>query len=369
MKKGILIGITVIILILSVVISSCKSQAPAAVQAPTTTTTPAPVATTLHYVIGYGDSHPSSLSIKWFAEEISKQSGGRLKIEPHWGTDLCKVTENLNAIKTGLADIGWLSSGYTPSATSLMTAFDVIFVTDAFDARAKAAYELSQTYPDFMKEMSDNNLKVLFFQEMEPTGLYTMKKAETPADIKGLKIRAFGWVAQALQNWGASPVSIAATEVPDALSKGVIDATSGFGISQAMNFKLHEAVKFVCEPGMGSYALCNHAINKNKFDSLPADLQTVVTNAGSKMTDKFTEMVDSLWLKHVEAYKQNGVTIVSFTPTQRKVWVDAANPNSIYQAWKDQYKDKIPNASAWFDLQLSTVQKFEKSSTWKNPFK
>jgi TRAP-type transport system periplasmic protein len=87
---------------------------------------------------------------------------------------------------------------------------------------------------------------------------------------------------------GASPVGMPVPQVPEALSKGVIDgAVIPYEVAPAL--RVHELTKFVAEPDRSMEALYTTVflvpMNKAKYDSLPADLKAVIDkNSGREFS-------------------------------------------------------------------------------------
>jgi hypothetical protein len=53
--------------------------------------------------------------------EVEKRSGGRLKIEYYWSGSLLPAKETVSGLKTGVADLGFVHSGYEPGKLPLST--------------------------------------------------------------------------------------------------------------------------------------------------------------------------------------------------------------------------------------------------------
>ena len=89
---------------------------------------------------------------------------------------------------------------------------------------------------------------------------------------------------------GASPVGMPVPQVPEALSKGVIDGAV-IPYEVAPGLKVHELTKFASETDPKFPALYTTVfavpMNKAKYDSLPADLKAVIDkNSGREFSAK-----------------------------------------------------------------------------------
>jgi len=110
----------------------------------------------------------------------------------------------------------------------------------------------------------------------------TRKPVNTAADLKGLKLRApTRMTNKFIALLGATPVSMPVPQVGDALSKGVIDgAVVPYEVVPAV--KIQELVKFHSETDPAEPAFYTStfifAMNKARYESLPADLKKVIDN-------------------------------------------------------------------------------------------
>lgn len=99
-------------------------------------------------------------------------------------------------------------------------------------------------------------------------------------DFKGLKIRMPGLGGQVMERLGASPVTIAPSEILPSLQSGVIDATEFLGPFSDMAMGFHRAVKHYYWPGFHEPNGTGEAIiSLDAWNALDAELKAVVENA------------------------------------------------------------------------------------------
>jgi TRAP-type C4-dicarboxylate transport system substrate-binding protein len=130
-------------------------------------------------------------------------------------------------------------------------------------------------------EFKDTQLIAL--QVHGPGVIHTVDKAvKSVADMKGLKMRApTRQVTKLMGALGAIPVGMPLPGIPDALSKGTINgAVIPWEVVPAV--KVNELTKFHAEfdPAGGSLYTTTFvmAMNKAKYNSLPADLKKIIDN-------------------------------------------------------------------------------------------
>ena len=106
------------------------------------------------------------------------------------------------------------------------------------------------------------------------------KPIRTVADLKGMKVRGpTRTVTKLLGALGATPVGMPLPQIPDAMSKGVIDAAV-VPWEVTTSVKIDELAKFHSEFEAKAGGLYTTAfvivMNKAKYDSLPPDLKAVI---------------------------------------------------------------------------------------------
>ena len=138
------------------------------------------------------------------------------------------------------------------------------------------------------------------------------KLIKTPADLKGMKVRGpTRQVTKLLGSLGATPVGMPLPQIPDALSKGTIDACV-IPWEVVPSVKVHELTKFHTEFPANGPALYTTtfvmAMNKAKYDGLAPDLKKVI--------DANSGLATSAWLGKMQQGND---------PIGRKAAVDRGN--------------------------------------------
>jgi TRAP-type transport system periplasmic protein len=145
------------------------------------------------------------------------------------------------------------------------------------EATSKAYWEYVQTVAqDEFKEVVP-----LALQVHGPGVIHTVdKQIKTVSDLNGLKMRApTRQVSKLMGYLGSTPVGMPLPGIPDALSKGTINGCV-IPWEVVPSVKVHELTKFHAEfdPAGGALYTTNFvmSMNRNKYNSLPADLKKVI---------------------------------------------------------------------------------------------
>lgn len=225
-------------------------------------------------------SYANTLFIQPWCDRIAKESGNRMKCQSYPSMQLGGSPAQLyEQARDGVADIVWTLPGYTAGRFPSVEVFELPFMMQNPEATSKALWDFVGKYAS--AEFKD--VKPLAFH-VHGDGVFhmTRKPVRTAADLKGLKLRApTRMTNKFIAMLGATPVSMPVPQVGDALSKGVIDgAVVPYEVVPAV--KIQELAKFHSETEPSEPAFYTStfifAMNKAKYESLPADLKKVIDN-------------------------------------------------------------------------------------------
>jgi len=247
---------------------------------------------------------------KPWMEKVEKESGGRIKFEAYPAMQLGGTPVQLyDQARDGVVDIVWTLPGNTAGRFPRVEVFELPFVMTNAEATSKAYWEYIQTMAaDEFKET-----QVLALHVHGPGMFHTVnKQIRTPADLRGMKVRGpTRQITKMLGAVGATPVGMPLPQIPDALSKGTIDGCV-IPWEVVPSVKVHELTKFHTEfPANGPAFYTTTfvmAMNKPKYDGLPADLKRII--------DANSGLATSAWL---------GKTQQGNDPNGRKAAVDRSN--------------------------------------------
>jgi TRAP-type C4-dicarboxylate transport system substrate-binding protein len=235
--------------------------------------------------------------------------------------------------RDGVVDIVWTLPGTTAGRFPRIEVFELPFMMNNAEATSKAYWEYFQTEcPDEFKETH-----VLALQVHGPGMFHSAKKLiKDPSDLRGMKVRGpTRQVTKMLASVGATPVGMPLPGIPDALSKGTIDACV-IPWEVVPSVKVHELTKFHSEFDNAGSALYTTtfvmAMNKPKYESLAPDLKKVI--------DANSGLATSGWLGKTQqgndpagrkAAVDRGNTLHQFTPEARAAFTKLSS--SIDDAW------------------------------------
>jgi len=228
------------------------------------------------------------------------------------------------------------------------------------DARAvsRAYWEMFETH---MKDTEFKDLKILGTWVHGPGLIHTSDPVSTPDDMRGMKIRGGSRsVNSLLTELGATPVGMPVPAVPEGLSKGVIDGTTiPWEVTAAL--KVPELVTNHTEfTGKALYTLTFVlAMNKPKFDSLPADLQQIIDdNSGLEFSVFAGGTQADADGPSREMALDMGNNVITLDAAQTAVWRERSQP--IYDKWLADMTEKGIDGQALIDEATMLIEKYSK---------
>jgi len=315
------------------------------------------VTLSLHQFLPAQANVPKLILDVW-ADNVEAASDGRIKIDRFPSMQLGgRPPELMDQAIDGVADIVWTVVGYTPGRYPSTEVFELPFMMTDARAMSSAYWQMFEKY---MKDTEFKDVKILGTWVHGPGMLHVNKEVKTPADMEGLKIRGGSrTVNTLLEKMGATPVGMPVPAVPEGLSKGVIDGTTiPWEVTAAL--KVPELVNNHTEfEGNALYTLTFVlAMNKDRYEGLPADLQKVIDDNSGLEFSIFAggTQADSDGPARALAV-ENGNNIVTVSGDDLKAWQDAAAP--IYDEWVADMESKGIDGQALIDEARALMDAYE----------
>lgn len=234
-----------------------------------------------------------------FAQWVKEMSGGRMEITVYGGGELVPALEVFDAVSNGAIELGhgaaYYWSGKIPAAQFFAT------VPFGMNAQQTNAWLLSggglelwqETYADF------NLLPFPAGNTGMQMGGWFNKEINTAQDIQGLKMRIPGIGGKVFNRAGGTSVLVAGGEIYTNLERGVIDATEWIGPFHDYQMGFYNVARYYYYPGWQEPGTALELFaNKEKFESLPSDLQSIITTCIQRLsmwTLSQSELMNSLY--------------------------------------------------------------------------
>lgn len=292
----------------------------------------------LHQFLPAQAALPAKGLVPW-AKKIEKESGGRIKIQHFPSMQLGgKPPDLFDQATDGVVDVVWTVLGYTPGRFPKTEAFELPFMSGSAEASSKAFQEYIQKYA--MDEFKD--VKLIAVHTHGPGLFHSKEPIRKLEDLKGMKVRGGSRVINImLKQLGAVPVGMPVPAVGEALSKGVIDATT-IPWEVLPSVKVQQIVKnhtgFSGDKGLYTQTFVV-AMNKASYDKLPADLKKVIdNNSGIEVAGKLGRVMDEADKLGLSLAQKAGNNIITLDAAETARWQRAAN--GVRAVWFKEVGDK-----------------------------
>jgi TRAP-type C4-dicarboxylate transport system substrate-binding protein len=288
------------------------------------------------------DGYPArALWVKEFTEffipEVNKRLAETGNYAMDWqesyGGSIVKPKGVLEGVKLGLGDIGIVttifhSSKLPSQAISAVTPFV------AADARAvaKAVDEIAKEFPAMQNEFNKQNQVYLATGVVLDTyQVFSTKPISGPSDLEGSKIAGAGMNLRYLEGIeGAAGVRGGLTDFYNMLQTGLVDQAMLWP-EAAKTFKIAEVAPYMLKADLGAVNSKTVTVNKDYWDSLPAEVQSVLQEVAVAYRDHVAGLAMDRAAASRDAYVAAGGTIVEMSAEDRAAWATAI-PN-IAQEW------------------------------------
>lgn len=271
-----------------------------------------------------------------FKELVEDRSEGQLEVNLFPDAVLGTELENLEQVKVNEVQmsifgdnlVGQLAPEFGPT----IVPFIFKSVDDVFEAWDG---ELGALIKEAVE--TNGNQYVVALQERGARNLTASKAVNSPADLAGLKIRV-PEISSWLTMWaelGAIPTPIAWSETYSALQTKVADGQEN-PISNIYSNKIYEVNNYVMMTEH-LYNVFHWTINKDFYNSLPAELQSIIMDTAAEVTAWGDERLAGAEEALVEEMKGLGV---NFVEVDKEAFITAASTaiDKVAETWDPRAK-------------------------------
>ena len=268
--------------------------------------------------------------MKPFVARVNADSAGAIVIETFpngaLGRNPGLQTKMLN---DGIADIAWVIPSYTPGVYLDDDVFELPNIIQDSVEGSVAAWRLLQKG---MLRGYDQYYMIGLFTS-SPYTFHTNYKVTKAADLKGKKIRAVGTIStESIKALGAVPEGMPFTQLVEAISRGVIDGTTGHPIA-IFDFGVVRVTNNHFMAKIGSVTL-SIMMSKKKFDSLPAPAKAAIEkHRGEALSRAFGKMSEDRNAELVAEWKKDPKrTVTILTKEENAAWDKTLAP--VVSTWE-----------------------------------
>lgn len=293
----------------------------------------------LHQFLPATSMIPANVLDPW-ADGIEEQSQGRIKIERYPSMQLGGTPPQLiDQVIDGSVDIVWTLPGYTPGRFPGTEVFELPFMMTNAEAASRAYWDIFDRH---LKDAEFADVHVIGTWVHGPGVIHSLKPVRAIEDMAGLKLRAPSRIiTQLLTAMGATAIGMPVPQVPESISKGVIDgAVIPWEVTGAL--RMAELVGHHTEFS-GDHAFYTAtfvlAMNKDRYEALPDDLKAVIdANSGADFSAEAGRLQQSFDAPNREAALARGNEVITLDEAETARWRAAAEP--VIASWVEEMEGR-----------------------------
>ena len=294
----------------------------------------------------------------WCAR-LALESKSRIKCQIYPSMQLGgSVPQLYDQVKDGVVDVIWTVVGYSAGRFPLVEVFELPFFMNNAESASKALWDYVQQYDaDEFKDVHP----IAF--HLHGGGVFHMIKKPIVhrSDLRGMKVRApTRQTTKMLAALGATPVGMPVPQVPEALSKGVIDgAILPYEVMPAL--KIDELTKYHSGPDASQPMIYNSvfiiAMNRAKYDSLPPDLKKVIdANSGIGLSARIGRLFAEVEVANKQKMTVGIMNVISNEEIEE--WKKVVQP--VTDGWVQDANSKGADGKALLKAAHDLIGKYSK---------
>ncbi|CAN5309595.1 C4-dicarboxylate TRAP transporter substrate-binding protein [soil metagenome] len=294
----------------------------------------------------------------WWAEQVEARTDGRVTVEFFHSGALLDATDTLPGIGDGRADMGYAVHFYHPGELALSSISELPFEVANPQVQTRAFNQLYRENDDFRAEWEAMGVHVLHFN---PSGVIILGSGEqiTSLDqLSGMQVRAVGYAAEALAERGANPIAMPAPEIYESLQRGLLNGYSSFPFEVIAAQQLQEVAPYVLDLGLGNYLITAAPINLELWNSLPSDIQDVMTEVSEELSDSAVwDIYAEVEAEVCDAIRQAGGEVSVLPEEEVQGWRDDLGDRFV-EDWLDSNGGADSTAAQFLDDYRGAIEEF-----------
>lgn len=274
--------------------------------------------------------------LKEFMATVEKESNGRVKFKFFHSGQLYKGKQEFAALERGEIDMAAPNDLYLTGIVPETGISNLPFMWETPRSMQKSL-DAGLWSLGINDKFAAHNVVVLGTAAGGPYQVYAKGFQVTgPQDMKGKKWGVSGSTAsKAIELMEGSPTTMSSGELYLALQRGTIDGCTRPLIT-GLGRKLYEVVDNISVTNM-AYFTCMLAINKEKWESLPEDIQEIMTKAGKQRDQRQLVMLESFMNDAIKKYTAKGVKVHQASADELAAFSTAMVP--VQQWWLTKVTD------------------------------
>ncbi|WP_100407541.1 TRAP transporter substrate-binding protein [Bacillus solitudinis] len=282
------------------------------------------------------EDHPIHTSLIELSNLTDENSEGNVKIEVFPNGQLGQERDVIELVKSGTLPMAKVSASALEAFDSNYSIFSLPFVFQSKE-HYHEVMDNSEAVQEIFQGTEDQGFVAIGWYDAGQRSIYTAdKKVESPADMKGLKIRVqeSPTSISMIEAMGGAPTPMAYGEVYTSLQQGVIDGAEN-NETALVNSKHGEVAK--------AYTYTEHQyvpdvliISTKTWDSLSSEQQQAISDAADASSESHKEVWSTAIQESITASEEMGV---EFYTIDKQAFIDAATP--LHEKFKAENETNV----------------------------
>jgi len=299
----------------------------------------------LKVTLGYPTALPVlGSSIVWVKQQLEAASNKRMRMKLYEPGKLVSPFEILDAVSTGKVSAGFATAGYWAGKIPASPLFSSVpFGPEAGEYLAWLYHRGGMKLYREMYQQAGYTVHPIPCAMLAPeTSGWFSREINSPEDLKGLRMRFFGFGGKVMSRLGVSTSMMPGGEIFPALEKKLLDATefSQPAIDERLGF--YKVVKYNYYPGWHQQAtLLELLINQKVWDKLHPSQQTLIElTCQASVANSFAEG-EAMQFEAMQRNKARGVQQRYWSPEMLALFRSTWNEVIAEERTNDPFFDKV----------------------------
>jgi tripartite ATP-independent transporter DctP family solute receptor len=279
-------------------------------------------------VLKASDVHPTGYptveAVERMGKKLEAATNGRLSIQMFPAMQLGGEKEMLEQAQVGALQYARVSVGPVGTIVDEINVFNLPYVfRDEAHMRRVIDGPIGQELLEKVTNAPNSRLVAIAWMDAGTRNVYAKKAVQSPADLKGQKIRMMGnpMFVETMNLMGGNGISMGFNELYSALQTGVVDGAENNPPTYVTQ-NHYQLAKF--------YNLTGHLIipeilvfSRRTWDQLSPEDQALIRKVGREAQVEQRQLWDAMVKKSTEELKARGVT---FVDSDTKAFIAATQP-------------------------------------------
>jgi tripartite ATP-independent transporter DctP family solute receptor len=292
-----------------------------------------PIELTIGHIQPTGHTQHQALEV--FKEEVESDTDGAVVVTIIPGGQLGSERAIVEGVKIGTVDMSMSGGAGWSTIAPAAAVFELPFLYESTDSQAN--YFIESGGMDLASE-------VMVPMGIRPVGVFVSAPRNailvddpiyTLADLQGVKIRVpeSQLYINTWRSLGANPTPVPWGEAYSALASGLVDGAE-VNAETIVNAQLHEVVNYMSETAHSMPPLFL-GMSEKKWQSIPAEYQSVILEAGKTMSRHYAEVVTQADMAARQTMRDAGVEFNELASGERAKFIAAVDP--VYEQYRDEF--------------------------------